>query len=830
MSENSARIIEKDIFASSGLAPSESGDSEIIDLFGEAGRTSKLSCQAIYTVGSAPGGKAFDSPEVADLTNQGLTYTAVESGAAGNDISIEIIDNGMPGQNLEVAVVDDAISITLENSAGVAASLVNQGLTYTAQDAGAEGNDISVALIATGVPGQPLEVNVVGDAISVNLEYSDGVKASLTDQDLTYTALDIGSTGNDISIELIDTGIPGQNLEVDVVGDAISVKLEYSDGTKASLVDQGLTYTAQEIGPGGNNITVALLDTTAGQDLAVNVVGDAISVDLETSDGVHSSAVVQDITYTAIDPGTYGDEITVTYVNPGVPDQPLDAYASFPEVYVSLATSPETYASLVVQDVLYEALEVGAIGNTIQFQYFGGGTAGSEGVLVIGGGVDPLVIQVALQIGVSTATNLMNAINGNPVASTLVTASISGNPLTTQTIYGPTAMAGGADSQIISTADEIVTAVDAYQSGSPFVVLEVTGTGSNIQTEASDVLSGGENPAVVSTADDVRDAINADIDASALVVVSGAGSDPLVALSETNLSGGENAAVVSTADDVKAAVNADADASGLVLVSGAGSDPLVALSETSLSGGENSAIVSTANDVKAAVNGDVDASMLVVVAGAGAVPLVALVSTHLAGGEDSGVVSTANDVKAAVNADVDASALVVVTGAGATPLSALSATNLSGGVDGDVDVPGSAFYIPAHGFVTGLKVRLTTTGTLPAPLLVATDYYVIVLDADTIQLASSEANALAGTFIVLTNAGTGMGIISPTSGTGFVTFQMSNNAVVWADIQPATSISGTGTVVLSQPSAAYRYFKAVKTVSSGQFELQALLLVIGPAV
>lgn len=728
MSENSSRIIEKDIFASSGIGPSESGDSEIIDLFGEAGRTSKLSCQAIYTVPPSPAAEDFNSGATASLVNQDLTYTALEAGAAGNDISIELINNG--------------------------------------------------------VPSQPLEVNVSGDAIAVTLEIGAGTDAELVNQGLTYTAVEPGVGGNDISIELIDNMTPGQPLVVDVTGDAIAVTLEYSDGVAASLTNQGLTYTAQNIGLGGNDISVSLLDLTIGQDLEVNVVGDAISVDLEISDGVPSSAVVQDITYTAINPGTYGDEITVTYINPGLADQPLDAYASFPEVYVSLATSSETYASLVVQDVLYEALEIGTIGNTIQFQYFGGGTAGSEGVLVTGGGLDPIVIQVALQVGVSTATNIMNAINGDPSASTLVIASISGNPLTTQTTYGPTAMAGGEDFELISTADEILAAVDAYQAGSPFVVLELTGTGSNVQTIVSVALSGGEDPVIVSTADDVKAAINADMAAAALIVVSGGGSDPLTGLGATNLSGGADPELISTADDVKAAVNADIDASALVVVTGAGTDPLVALAET-----------------------------------------------NLAGGEASGVISTANDVKAAVNADILASALVEVTGAGADPLEALAETNLAGGVNGDVDVAESTFNIPAHDYVTGLEVQLSTTGILPAPLLVATSYYVIVIDANTIQLASSLENANNDIYIELSSAGAGVGTMTPEGATAAsITFQMSNNGIVWADIQAPTSITATGTVVLSQPSAAYRYFKAVKTLTAGQVDLSALILVIGPAV
>lgn len=58
-------------------------------------------------------------------------------------------------------------------------------------------------------------------------------------------------------------------------------------------------------------------------------------------------------------------------------------------------------------------------------------------------------------------------------------------------------------------------------------------------------------------------------------------------------------------------------------------------------------------------------------------------------------------------------------------------------------------------FKTGRKIRLTTTGTLPTGLALATDYYIIVVDSTHIKLATSEANALGGTAIDITGQGSG---------------------------------------------------------------------------
>jgi len=53
------------------------------------------------------------------------------------------------------------------------------------------------------------------------------------------------------------------------------------------------------------------------------------------------------------------------------------------------------------------------------------------------------------------------------------------------------------------------------------------------------------------------------------------------------------------------------------------------------------------------------------------------------------------------------------------------------------------------------RVRFTTSGTLPAPLALATDYWTIRLTSTTSRLATSYANAVAGSFLDLTTAGTG---------------------------------------------------------------------------
>lgn len=73
----------------------------------------------------------------------------------------------------------------------------------------------------------------------------------------------------------------------------------------------------------------------------------------------------------------------------------------------------------------------------------------------------------------------------------------------------------------------------------------------------------------------------------------------------------------------------------------------------------------------------------------------------------------------------------------------------------NVSTGSDTITITAHGFYTGMQFRVTTAGTLPTPLVVATDYYVIKVDDNTIKVATSYANAVAGTAINLTAAGSG---------------------------------------------------------------------------
>lgn len=98
--------------------------------------------------------------------------------------------------------------------------------------------------------------------------------------------------------------------------------------------------------------------------------------------------------------------------------------------------------------------------------------------------------------------------------------------------------------------------------------------------------------------------------------------------------------------------------------------------------------------------------------------------------------------------------------------------------------------------LTGTRVRLTTTTTLPAPLATATDYYVIKISDSTFKLATSYANAAAGTAIDITTTGTGTHTITwllprYTNGAGLNAIFFNSNATALGAATPNLSLGYT---------------------------------------
>lgn len=174
------------------------------------------------------------------------------------------------------------------------------------------------------------------------------------------------------------------------------------------------------------------------------------------------------------------------------------------------------------------------------------------------------------------------------------------------------------------------------------------------------------------------------------------------------------------------------------------------------------------------------------------------------------------------------SAQFIYTVGAFSPAVMASATNI---FDKDDLTRPSQFLKTNHGLVTGLKVQIATSGTLPAPLVALTDYFVIRIDANYFQLAASLSNAIAGTPVALTSVGVGNQTVTAVALAGCsVKLQRSNDGVAWDDVASATNVTTSGNNFVIVANVAYRYVKAVKALTAGSVDVKCKFLAIGDSI
>lgn len=118
----------------------------------------------------------------------------------------------------------------------------------------------------------------------------------------------------------------------------------------------------------------------------------------------------------------------------------------------------------------------------------------------------------------------------------------------------------------------------------------------------------------------------------------------------------------------------------------------------------------------------------------------------------------------------------------------------------DISLVNGAITESTHGYETGVVGQLSTSGSLPTGFSASTDYYVIRIDADTYALASSYANAVAGTRIIPTAIGSGNQTYTP-NGDAFAAKKLSdavNAHSTLSDLVTATWAAAVVTVAAKQ--------------------------------
>lgn len=108
------------------------------------------------------------------------------------------------------------------------------------------------------------------------------------------------------------------------------------------------------------------------------------------------------------------------------------------------------------------------------------------------------------------------------------------------------------------------------------------------------------------------------------------------------------------------------------------------------------------------------------------------------------------------------------------------------------------FTAVAHGLETGDgPIRVSSSTTLPAGLTAGTDYWVIYVDADNFQLATTLANAYAGTELTISDNGTGTHTLSDTADTqrgldGYFTYEATQAETDFDGSEFSILIEGSG--------------------------------------
>lgn len=127
----------------------------------------------------------------------------------------------------------------------------------------------------------------------------------------------------------------------------------------------------------------------------------------------------------------------------------------------------------------------------------------------------------------------------------------------------------------------------------------------------------------------------------------------------------------------------------------------------------------------------------------------------------------------------------------------VSAATMTSGVASTVSTVNSNITITGHGLQTGVKVGLSGS-SLPSPFT-ATDYYALKVDANTIKLSTTQADAVAGTYITVLSATVGTTAhtftLTPAaiSGTPSFKWQASNDNTNWVDMSVSSVTMGSYT-------------------------------------
>jgi hypothetical protein len=150
--------------------------------------------------------------------------------------------------------------------------------------------------------------------------------------------------------------------------------------------------------------------------------------------------------------------------------------------------------------------------------------------------------------------------------------------------------------------------------------------------------------------------------------------------------------------------------------------------------------------------------------------------------------------------------------------------------DANVVVGSDQITVSSHGYRTAQLVKLTTTGVLPGGLAADTNYYALLNDGNTIQLATTEANAKNSVVIDITSAaGGGTHTIIPATLTAcYIWKQVSLDGTNYFNVASSTlTVSATVSNTWDDINYGYNYARLAITMTGGQLTCNILARSVG---
>ncbi len=323
------------------------------------GNQSKTYMVQITTAGGAESSHASLTTNF-DRANDDLTFTAVAEGAAGDSISIEYVDPLAANQPLGVVVNDlggGAYNIQVRLATdGAGAITSTAGEVMNAINADAQASALVSASLAGGNDGSGVVTDMGGlpENLSRGFSYATlttdyaALTTSLdgTNNDLAFTARNPGENGNDIRIRFLDPGAANQGLTVSVNENDITISLA-TDGTGAITSTANQVMNAINADPSASALVTASL-TGLNDGTGVVTAMDFSNLSTER----HNN-----LTFTALTPGTDGNKITITYNDPHLANQTTSVTVNNLgggnyEILVNLATDANGNIIATASDVL----------------------------------------------------------------------------------------------------------------------------------------------------------------------------------------------------------------------------------------------------------------------------------------------------------------------------------------------------------------------------------------------------------------------------------------------------------------------------------------------